>query len=410
MEVEKQVTFPVETALAGIPGPADTRSLSRNGFSQVTAVFDDDVDIYFARQQVNERLGEASEKPAARRRADDGPDLDGPRRSLHVDRRVRAPRRQGRDVSHDGKPGWQSDGTYLTPEGQCWRRDVELAAYLRTVQDWIIRPQLKGVKDVAGVDAIGGYVKQYHVQPDPMKLVSYGLTFQRRDRGAGAEQRQHRRGLRRAQGRELSSSARPAGSRTRSRSARSCVGTRGGTPIHVRDVATRRRRPRAAHRLGQRERRRGRRRHRADADRREQPHRRRRRRREDDGRSTRRLPPDIRAKTVLNRTKLVDATIETVEREPAEGAILVIVVLFLLLGNIRAALITALAIPLSMLMTATGMVQSKISGNLMSLGAIDFGLIVDGAVIIVENCLRRLAEQQHELGRTLDDCPSGCTR
>jgi cobalt-zinc-cadmium resistance protein CzcA len=113
------------------------------------------------------------------------------------------------------------------------------------------------------------------------------------------------------------------------------------------------------------------------------------------------LPPDVRAKTVLNRSKLVNATIRTVEKSLAEGALLVIVVLFLLLGNIRAALITALAIPLSMLMTATGMVQAGISGNLMSLGAIDFGLIVDGAVIIVENCLRRLAERQHALGRTI---------
>jgi len=113
------------------------------------------------------------------------------------------------------------------------------------------------------------------------------------------------------------------------------------------------------------------------------------------------LPPDVRARPVLNRTTLVDATIRTVERNLVEGAVLVIVVLFLLLGNFRAAVITALAIPLSMLLTAIGMVQTKTSGNLMSLGAIDFGLIVDGAVIIVENCLRLLAEKQHELGRTL---------
>jgi cobalt-zinc-cadmium resistance protein CzcA len=399
-EVEKQVTFPMENALAGIPGLQYTRSLSRNGFAQVTAVFEDGVDIYFARQQVGERLREASGSAAAGRRDDHGADRHGARRGVHVHRRVRAPARQGR--VNDGKVGWQSDGSYLTPEGTRLTTEVELAAYLREVQDWIIRPQLKGVKDVAGVDAIGGYVKQYHVQPDPMKLVSYGLTFHGRDRGAGEEQRLHRRGVRRAQGREL---PRPR---------------HGPHPVHRGDRDHRRRHAqrradlRARHRRPRR--RRGRPRTRTGSA-------------SENGEDVvvgtaimligansrtvaaavdakmaeiqRSLPEGIKAKTVLNRTKLVDATIATVQKNLVEGAILVIVVLLLMLGNWRAALICALAIPLSMLMTATGMVQGKVSGNLMSLGAIDFGLIVDGAVIIVENCLRRLAEEQHHKGRLL---------
>ena len=396
--MEKQITFPIETALAGIPGLQSTRSISRNGFSQVQAVFEDDVDIYFARQQVNERLTEARESLPAGAEPMMGPISTGLGEVYMWTVEYEHPEGKGAAVK-DGEAGWQSDGSYLTPEGQRLRTDVERAAYLRTVQDWIIRPQLKGVKDVAGVDAIGGYVKQYHVQPDPMKLVSYGFTFsdvieamEKNNVSAGAGYIEHKGEsyLVRAAGRI--EDAEQIGEMV--------VGTRNGTPILVRDVARvevgRELRTGSASENGQEvvvgtalmliganSRTVA-----ADVDAKMAA-------------VNKTLPPGIRAKTVLNRTKLVDATIGTVKRNLTEGAILVIAVLFLLLGNIRAALLTALAIPLAMLMTATGMVQSKISGNLMSRGAIDVGLIVDGAVIVVENCLRKLAGRQHELGRKL---------
>ena len=396
VEIEKQVTFPIETALAGMPGLEYTRSISRNGFSQVTAVFRDNVDIYFARQQVNERLTEARESLPPGAEPIMGPISTGlgevymwtveyvPAQTLAIT---------------DGSPGWQRDSSYLTPEGQRLTTAVERAAYLRTVQDWIIRPQLKNVEGVAGVDAIGGYVKQYHVQPDPMQLVAYGLTFQeiiealeRNNVSTGAGYIEHKGEayIVRADGR-IANEAQIASI---------VVGTRQGTPIYIRDVATvgigRELRTGGASEngvevvvgtalmlLGENSRTVA-----AAVDTKMQE-------------ITKSLPPHVHAKTVLNRSKLVNATIKTVEKNLAEGAILVIAVLFLLLGNLRAALITALAIPLSMLLTAIGMVRAGVSGNLMSLGALDFGLIVDGAVIIVENCLRRLAERQHALGRLL---------
>ena len=397
VEIEQQITFPVETALAGIPGLVSTRSLSRNGFSQVTAVFRDNVNVYFARQQVNERLSaaRASLPPGAE------PTMGAISTGLgevYMWTVAYAPWTQSAP-SASKTPGWQTDGSYLTPEGKRLTTPLERAAYLRTVQDWMIRPQLKGLDGVAGVDAIGGYVKQYHVQPDPMKLVSYGLTFQdliealeqnNVSTGAGYIEHKGEAYVVRADGR-IANEAEIAGI---------VISTQHGTPLLIRDVARVGVGPEprtgsasedgeevvvgtALMLIGANSRTVA-----AAVDAKMQ-----------DIRKS--LPPDVRAKTVLNRTKLVDATIKTVERNLVEGAILVIVVLCLLLGNIRAAFITALAIPLSMLLTATGMVQAGISGNLMSLGAIDFGLIVDGAVIIVENCLRRLAERQHALGRTL---------
>jgi cobalt-zinc-cadmium resistance protein CzcA len=395
-EIEKQVTFPIETALAGMPGLEYTRSISRNGFSQVTAVFRDQVDIYFARQQVNERLAEARESLPPGAEPIMGPISTGLGEVYMWTVEYAAPQTV---TITDGSPGWQRDGSYLTPEGQRLTTAVERAAYLRTVQDWIIRPQLKNVAGVAGVDAIGGYVKQYHVQPDPMQLVAYGLTFQeviealeRNNVSTGAGYIEHKGEayIVRADGR-IANEAQIASI---------VVGTRQGTPIYIRDVATvgigRELRTGGASEngsevvvgtalmlLGENSRTVA-----AAVDTKMQE-------------VARSLPPHIRAKTVLNRSKLVNATIKTVEKNLAEGALLVIAVLFLLLGNLRAALITALAIPLSMLMTAIGMVRAGVSGNLMSLGALDFGLIVDGAVIIVENCLRRLAERQHALGRLL---------
>ena len=235
MEIEKQVTFPIETALAGMPGLESTRSISRNGFSQVTAVFRDNVDIYFARQQVNERLTEARESLPPGAEPTHGAHLDGAGRGVHVDGRIR-PATDGHDRPM-GHQGGSRDGTYLTPEGQRLTNGLERAAYLRTVQDWIIRPQLKNVAGVAGVDAIGGYVKQYHVQPDPMQLVAYGLTFQeiiealeRNNVSTGAGYIEHKGEayIVRADGR-IANEAQIASI---------VVGTRQGTPIYIRDVAT----------------------------------------------------------------------------------------------------------------------------------------------------------------------------
>jgi heavy metal efflux system protein len=400
IEIEKQVTFPIETALAGTPGLEYTRSVSRNGFSQVTAVFSERTNIYFARQQINERLTEVrgSLPPGAEPKV--GPISTG-LGEIYMWTVAYAPRASG--TTRDGDPGWQSDGSYLTPEGQRLRSDLERAAYLRTVQDWIIRPQLKGVPGVAGVDAIGGYVKQYHVQPDPAKLIAFGLSFDDVARAIEANNlsrgatviEQHGEGyVVRATGRVESADE----------IADISIAARASVPIRVKDVAEVR--VGAQTRTGSAS---------------------------EQGNEVvvgtalmligansrtvaaavdakvhevrRTLPPDIALKTVLNRTQLVDATIATVATNLSEGALLVIMVLFLLLGNFRAAVITAMVIPVAMLITAIGMWQGRISANLMSLGALDFGLIVDGAVIVAENSLRRLAARQHEAGRplTLDE-------
>jgi cobalt-zinc-cadmium resistance protein CzcA len=395
IEIEKQVTFRIETAIAGTPGLEYTRSLSRNGFSQVTAVFSDKTNIYFARQLLGERLLEirSSLPPGAEPKM--GPVATGLGEIYMWTVGYDAP---GKAVS-DGALGWQRDGSYVTPEGQRLVTEMERAAYLRTVQDWIIKPQLKSVPGIAGVDAIGGYVKQYHVQPDPAKLIALGLSFAELvhaieannvSRGASYIERNGEGFVVRAGGRV----------ETIAEIGEIAVATRTGVPVRIKDVAivgvggeartgsasengrevvvgtalmligANSRTVAAA----------------VDA-------------KMDELRRT--LPPGILATTVLNRTQLVDATIATVAKNLAEGALLVILVLFLLLGNFRAAIITAVVIPLAMLVTATGMVQGHISANLMSLGALDFGLIVDGAVIIVENSLRHLAARQHNLGRTL---------
>lgn len=398
VEVEKQVTFPVETALAGIPGLEYTRSISRNGFSQVVAVFDDKVDIYFARQQVGERISEAKETLPQGVDPKMGAISTGLGEIYMWTVEYENPRGNGAKIK-DGVAGWQSDGSYLTPEGQRLKNELEQASYLRTVQDWIIRPQVKGVKGVAGVDAIGGYVKQYHVQPNPEKLVALGLSFadvvnalesNNVSIGAGYIERRGESYVVRSDGRI--ESAEQIGDIV--------VAKRGGVVVYMKDIANvgigKELRTGSASENGE----------------------------EvvvgtalmligENSRTVseavdikvaeinKSLPPGIKAKTVLNRTKLVDRTISTVQKNLIEGALLVIVVLFLLLGNIRAALITALVIPLSMLMTSMGMIRAGISGNLMSLGALDFGLIVDGAVIITENCLSRLAHRQHQEGRIL---------
>lgn len=398
-EIEKQVTFPVETALAGIPGLSNTRSISRNGFSQVTAIFEDSVDIYFARQQVNERLTEAKESLPVGAEPRMGAISTGLGEIYMWTVRFAHP--SGKDAaSTESESGWQKDGSYLTPEGQKLKTPVELASYLRTVEDWIIRPQLKSVPGVAGIDSIGGYVRQYHVQPYPEKLVALGLSFKdiieaveknNASTGAGYIEKNGESYVVRADGRI--NTAEEIGDIV--------VTTRQGVPVYLRNIAEvgigKELRTGSASENGQEvvvgtalmligansrtvsEA--------VDAKLKD---------------IVKSLPPDIEAKTVLNRTVLVDRTISTVERNLTEGALLVIAVLFLVLGNIRAAMITALVIPISMLMTFIGMIKVGLSGNLMSLGALDFGLIVDGAIIITENCLHRLAHTQQKLGRTLN--------
>lgn len=285
------------------------------------------------------------------------------------------------------------------PEGQRLTTDVERAAYLRTVQDWIIRPQMITVPGIAGIDVIGGYEKQYVVEPDPARLTALNLSFA--DIAQALEQNNVNRGAgyveRNGEGFAVLSTGRLT---TPEQIANVVIATRGGVAIRIKDVATagigREIRTGSASENGQEvvvgtalmliggnSRTVA-----AAVDARMQ-----------DIRQS--LPPGVEVQTVLNRTLLVDATVATVSKNLAEGALLVIVVLFLMLGNFRAALITALVIPLAMLLTITGMVQTKISANLMSLGALDFGLIVDGAVIIAENTLRRIAEHQRDLGRKL---------
>src|SRR5215208_6122161 len=236
-EIEKQVVFPIETALAGIPGLESTRSLSRNGFSQVTAVFEDHVDIYFARQQVTERLNEARENLPPGLEPKMGAISTGLGEIYMWTVEYEHQHGKGAAVVEDGKAGWQRDGSYATPEGQRLRTDFELATYLRTVQDWIIRPQLKGVKDVAGVDSIGGYVKEYHVQPHPMKLVSYGLTFhdviealEKNNVSAGAGYIE-----RKGEGYNVRATGRIS---NEEELADVVVGQKNGTPIYVRDIGT----------------------------------------------------------------------------------------------------------------------------------------------------------------------------
>ncbi len=395
-DIEKQITFPIETALAGISGLEYTRSLSRNGFSQVTAVFSERTDIYFARQQVGERLREAEKNLPDGITPKLGPISTGLGEIYMWTVQYAS---ESSPQFENGKAGPQSDGTYLTPEGQRLTTDVERAAYLRTVQDWIIRPQMITVPGIAGVDVIGGYEKQYVVQPDPARLTALKLSFT--DLAQAIEQNNVNRGAgyveRNGEGFAVLSTGRLS---TPEQIANVVVATRGGVAIRIKDVATvgigREMRTGSASEngrevvvgtalmlIGGNSRTVA-----AAVDAKMQTIR-------------QSLPPGVEAQTVLNRTQLVDATVATVSKNLAEGALLVIVVLFLMLGNFRAALITALVIPLAMLFTMTGMVQTKISANLMSLGALDFGLIVDGAVIIVENTLRRIAEHQHQLGRKL---------
>ena len=375
LEIERQITFPIETAMAGLPRLAESRSLSRYGLSQVTVVFHDGTNIYFARQLVNERLQDARESlPRGIAEPRMGPIATGLGEIFHWEVEAEPSAR---------KP----DGTTYT------------ATDLREIQDWIIKPQIRTVPGVTEVNTIGGFRKQYDVQPDPARLRAYGLTLDdvllalehnNQAVGAGFLPRKGEQYLVHTDGRLSSPDDID----------QVVVATRSGVPIHVHDVATvglgRELRTGAAtsrgsetvigtaimlygensravaKRVGERLK-----------------------------EVRRSLPPGVHARPVYDRTRLVEATLETVRKNLIEGAVLVIAVLFALLGNWVAALVVALVIPLSMLFAATGMVEGGVSANLLSLGAIDFGIIVDGAVVMVENMLRRLVQRQQEVGRIL---------
>ncbi len=397
VEIEKQVTVALETALAGIPGLESTRSFSRNGFAQVTVVFVDGTNIYFARQLVAERINDAKSSLPPGVEVKMGPVSTGLGEIYWWAVEYEKPGATA--PVRDGKPGWQSDGSYLTPEGERLTDDFRRTVYLRTVQDWIVRPQMKTVPGVAGADAIGGFVKQYQVQPDPAKLIAYGLSFKQVIDAIEANNAS--RGANYIEQNGEGYVVRAAGRVANVEDIRQIVAsTRNGVPVRIKDVADvtigKELRTGSASvngrevvlgtalmLIGGNSRTVA-----AAADSKIKD-------------ISRALPPGIHARTVLNRTQLVDATILTVATNLAEGALLVIAVLLLMLGNFRAALITACVIPITMLLTATGMLRGHISANLMSLGALDFGLIVDGAVIICENSLRHLAERQVALGRTL---------
>ena len=374
LEAEQRITFPLETAIAGLPGLDFTRSISRYGLSQVTVVFKDGTDIYFARQLVNERVQGASGRLPDGITPELGPISTGLGEIFLY--------------TVDAQPGARkADGAAYTPED------------LRTLQDWVIRPQLRNTPGVTEVNSIGGFARQYHVTPRPERLSAYGLTMgeviaalevNNANLGAGYVERYGEQYLVRVPGQVTG--IEDLGS--------VIVANRGGVPIRVADLADvglgKELRNGAATQdgrevvlgtafmlMGENSRTVAR----AAAAKLEE--------------AAKSLPPGVVATPVYDRTDLVDRAVRTVETNLLEGALLVIVVLFLLLGNLRAAVITAAIIPLSMLLTITGMVQSRVSGNLMSLGALDFGLIVDGAVIIVENCLRRFGEAQHRFGRLL---------
>ncbi|HAV3917484.1 TPA: CusA/CzcA family heavy metal efflux RND transporter [Acinetobacter baumannii] len=373
-EVEQRITYPIENAMSGIPNLEQTRSISRYGLSQVTIIFKDGTDIYWARQLINQRLQEA--KSAL-------PDSIDPQMS---------PISTGLGEIYQ----WvvKAEPNAKKADGSAYS-----AMDLREIQDWIIRPQLQRVQGVAEVNSIGGYNKTYVVSPDltrlqqlqiPLTDLQDALQNNNENRGAGFIEEN---------GQQLT--VRVPGMLTSIQDIQNVtVATKNGLPIRVADVAS----VSIGHDLRT-----------GGAT--------------YNGQETvlgiammmmgensktiakaidqkvqeiqRSLPQGIVIETVYDRSNLVDKAIKTVAKNLIEGAILVIVILFIFLGNFRAALITACIIPLAMLFTLTGMAEQKISANLMSLGALDFGIIVDGAVVIVENCIRRLAEAQHLKGRLL---------
>lgn len=398
VEVEKRVTYPIETALAGLNGVERTRSFSRNGFSQVTAIFKEDADLYFMRQQVSERLAQARASLPDGAEPRMGPVSTGLGEVFHYSVEFEHPEGKGA-TAKDGEPGWQSDGSFLTDEGERLKDRVSKLAYLRTVQDWIVRPQLRTTTGVADVDSLGGYVKEFLVEPDAAKLAAFGISYADVNRaledanlsvGANYIQRSGESYLVRADARI----------RTVDEIARAVVEQRQGVPVTIGQVAKvsvgGELRTGAASRDGQETvvgsalmlvGANSRTVAQAVGDKLKE--------------ISKTMPPGVVIVPTLDRSQLVVATVTTVARNLTEGAVLVVVILFALLGNWRAAVIAAMVIPLSLLFSAIGMNSLHISGNLMSLGALDFGLIIDGAVIIVENALRRLAHRQQQEGRLL---------
>ena len=374
LEVEQRITYLVELAITGLPYVEDTRSLSRYALSQVTVAFEKGTDIYFARNLINERLQQAKSEMPDGIEPVMGPVATGLGEIFHY-------------AVHAEKNARQPDGEPFD------------ATALRTLQDWVIRPQLRLVPGVTEINTIGGFEKQFHITPNPAQLLAFGVSFDdlveaiqtnNANVGAGYIEKNGEQYLIRAPGQVTDISD----------IEKIIVAHRDGVPVTVAEVAEvgfgKQLRTGAATLNG-----------------------------EETVLGTavmllggnsrtvseavsaklieinKTLPKGVTADPVYNRTVLVDKTITTVQTNLLEGAILVVVVLLVMLGNVRAALLTAMVIPLSMLMLMTGMVETKVSANLMSLGALDFGLIVDGAVIIVENCILRLAGQQHHLGRIL---------
>lgn len=374
LEVEQRITYPIENAMAGIPDLELTRSISRYGLSQVTIVFKDGTDIYWARQQINQRIQEAQSELPAQIAPTMSPVSTGLGEIyqwvLKADPNAKKP-----------------DGTAYTPMD------------LREIQDWIVRPQLQRVKGVAEVNSIGGFEKTYVVSPDLNRMQQLNISLEQLQQALAQNNENRGAGYIEDNGQQLTVRV-PGTFNGLSDIENTMLGSPNGSPIRVGDItqvsighdlrtggATYNGKETvlgiAMMAMGGNSRTVSKA---VDA------------KLQDIQNS---LPKGVVIETVYDRTTLVEKAIKTVQKNLVEGAILVIIILFLFLGNIRAALITACVIPLSMLFTLTGMAQKNISANLMSLGALDFGIIVDGAVVIVENCIRRLAHTQQLLKRPL---------
>ncbi|WP_130803684.1 efflux RND transporter permease subunit [Acinetobacter ihumii] len=373
-EVEQRITYPIENAMAGMPHLEQTRSISRYGLSQVTIIFEDGTDIYWARQLINQRLQEASGAL---------PENVDPQMS---------PISTGLGEIYQ----WviRAEPNARKADGTAYN-----AMDLREIQDWIVRPQLQRVAGVAEVNSIGGYNKTYMVSPDLKRLQQLNIPFSDVQTALSENNENRGAGFLEDNGQQLT--VRVPGTLNSIQDIENVtLNSQNGLPIRIADVAT----VSIGHDL-----RTGGATYNGEEtvlgiammmmgensktvaqalDARVQE-------------LKQSLPKGVVIETVYNRSSLVDKAIKTVAKNLIEGAILVIVILFIFLGNFRAALITACIIPLSMLFTITGMAEQRISANLMSLGALDFGIIVDGAVVIVENCIRRLAEAQHQKGRLL---------
>jgi len=374
LESEQRITYLVETAMAGLPHLEHTRSISRYGLSQVTVIFEDGTDIYFARQLISQRLQEVRDQLPANVVPIMAPVSTGLGEIYQWALEAKPDARKA-----DGTPYSLSD--------------------LREIQDWVIRPQLRNVPGIAEVNTIGGYVREYQVSPDLNALGARGLTLVQLKEALMASNSNRGAGFIDQRGAQLTVRV-PGQLLTLDDIRNTTISSAGGIPIKVNDVATVQYGQElrmgastlngnetilgtALMTIGENSRVVAQ----AVADRMLN--------------IQKTLPQGVVINTVYNRTTLIDKAIATVQKNLVEGAFLVIVILFLFLGNLRAALITALVIPLSMLFTLTGMVEQKISANLMSLGALDFGIIIDGAVVIVENSIRRLAHRQQQLGRLL---------